>query len=209
MEEERFGFLQTTLKADSSTLNSESDPHKTNTPPTIPSAVALSWICSTTRTMLSTDVSGNVLFSSVTRKLDSSARPKRPSSGERQEQERHEREQREVGDHRREVGSAVVEELGEQFAHAHSFDAVLASRRGDRRKSPFRADRHLLAGAGCGALRRRRKVPLSTLPAERAEGFAAAAKLLWEQAEASPHRRRGELTQLEATRRQRLHRPRG
>ncbi len=78
-KKERFGFPYTTLKADSSTLNSESDPHRTNTAPTIPSAVALSWICSTTRTMLSTDVSGNVLFSSVTRKLDSSARPKRPS----------------------------------------------------------------------------------------------------------------------------------
>jgi predicted regulator of Ras-like GTPase activity (Roadblock/LC7/MglB family) len=42
------------------------------------------------------------------------------------------------------------------------------------------------------------KVLASTLPAERAEGFAAAAKLLWEQAEVVRDDHAAKLTQLEA-----------
>ena len=42
------------------------------------------------------------------------------------------------------------------------------------------------------------KVLASTLPAERAEGFAAAAKLLWEQAEVVRDQDAAKLTQLEA-----------
>src|SRR6266511_2645904 len=68
------------LKADSRTLKSESEVQPRKRPPTIPSVAALLWIERTTLRMLSTELVGTALFSSVTRKLDSSARPAKPSS---------------------------------------------------------------------------------------------------------------------------------
>src|SRR4029079_12367754 len=67
------------LNADSSTLKSESDVHPTKTAPITPSVAALSWIERTTLRIPSTELDGNALFSSVTRKLDSSARPPSPT----------------------------------------------------------------------------------------------------------------------------------
>src|ERR1041384_6041976 len=68
------------LNADSSTLNSESDDQRRKAPPTIPSVAALSCTLRTSETMSPTGASGSACFSSVTRKLDSSARPAKPSS---------------------------------------------------------------------------------------------------------------------------------
>ena len=49
---------------------------------------------------------------------------------EREEDERHEREQREVGDHRREVGAAIGEELPDELAaaDAHSESSRIGTR---------------------------------------------------------------------------------
>jgi hypothetical protein len=68
------------LKADSSTLKSESDVQSRNTPPIRPSVGALSRISLTTRTICEIDAEGRTFLSSVTRYVDSSARPKRPRS---------------------------------------------------------------------------------------------------------------------------------
>jgi len=68
------------LHADSSTLNSDSDDQSSVAPPTIPSAVALSWICWTRLRIRSTEVPGNTFASSRTKKLDWSACPATPSS---------------------------------------------------------------------------------------------------------------------------------
>ena len=64
---ERFGFPYTMLNADSSTLNSESEVQPRKRAPITPSVAALSCTERTTRTMLSTELVGNALFSSVTR----------------------------------------------------------------------------------------------------------------------------------------------
>src|SRR5262245_40061568 len=66
------------LNADSSTLNSESEVQPTKTAPITPSVAALSCTERTTLTMPSTELCGKALFSSWTRKLDSSARPAKP-----------------------------------------------------------------------------------------------------------------------------------
>jgi hypothetical protein len=68
------------LNADSSTLNSDNDVHRTVAAPIIPIAVALRWIERTARRMLSSEAPGRIRFSSVTKKLPSSAWPARPSS---------------------------------------------------------------------------------------------------------------------------------
>jgi len=75
---------------------------------------------------------------------------------------------------------------------------VLASRRGDRRKSPLRADRHLVAGARCSALRRGRERARFDAACRASRGFAVAARLLWEQAEVVRGDDEAKLTQLEA-----------
>ena len=150
--------------------------------------------------MLSTDVSRERLV----QLRDEEARLVGPAEeaeqGEREEQQRHEREQREVGDHRREVGSAVGEELGEQFAHAQLFAAAVSfSRDGERPESPRRADRDLLAGAGCSPLRRRReRCSASTLPDEARRGIARRAPGSSASRPRSLRRRGAKLTQLEA-----------
>src|SRR5712691_1012217 len=77
---ERFGRPYTMLNADSSTLKSDSAVQSRNAPPTMPSVAALSCTSRTSVTMSPTGASGNACLSSVTRKLDSSARPARPSS---------------------------------------------------------------------------------------------------------------------------------
>src|SRR5882762_7690042 len=68
------------LKADSSTLKRESDVQPMKRPPMIPSAVACVCTERTTFKMPSIELVGNALISSVTRKLDSSARPAKPRS---------------------------------------------------------------------------------------------------------------------------------
>src|SRR5207247_3435206 len=68
------------LNADSSTLKSESELQTRNAAPMIPSVAALSCTLRTSVTMSLTGASGSACLSSVTRKLDSSARPVRPSS---------------------------------------------------------------------------------------------------------------------------------
>src|ERR1051326_3710810 len=68
------------LNADSRTLNSESDVHSSAAPPTSPSAAALSCTAWTRCTICSIGVPGSARLISLTRKLDSSARPRRPSS---------------------------------------------------------------------------------------------------------------------------------
>src|SRR5213075_1202972 len=98
------------LKADSSTLNSESDVHRSAAAPTIPSVVALSCTAWTRLTIWSIGVPGNACLISRTRKLDSSARPASPRS-ESEERQRHERQEREVRDHRSEVRATIGEEL--------------------------------------------------------------------------------------------------
>ena len=67
------------LNADSSTLKSESEVQPTKTAPITPRVAALSCTERTTLRMPSTELCGNALFNSVTRKLDSSARPAKPS----------------------------------------------------------------------------------------------------------------------------------
>src|SRR5712691_11310887 len=67
------------LNADSSTLNSDSEVQTSAAPPTIPSAAALSWTMWTRLTIRSIGVPGSARLISLTRKLDSSARPVSPS----------------------------------------------------------------------------------------------------------------------------------
>src|SRR4051794_2311642 len=70
------------LKALSSTLKNDSDDQSRNAPPTIPSAVAFSWIPRTARRIESSDVFGNVFESWRTKNEPSSAwctRPRRAS----------------------------------------------------------------------------------------------------------------------------------
>src|SRR5215207_5813262 len=67
------------LNAVSSTLNNEIDVQPTKIAPITPRVAALSWIERTTSRMPSTELDGNALLSSVTRKLSSSARPAKPS----------------------------------------------------------------------------------------------------------------------------------
>src|SRR6186713_834065 len=67
------------LNADSSTLKSEREVQPTNRAPITPIVAALSCTERTTLRIPSTELDGNALFSSVTRKLDSSARPAKPS----------------------------------------------------------------------------------------------------------------------------------
>ena len=61
------------LKALSSTLKSDSDDQSRNAPPTIPSVAAFAWIAPTERRIESTDVLGNVRWSSRTKNDDGSA----------------------------------------------------------------------------------------------------------------------------------------
>ena len=68
------------LKADSSTLKSESAVQTRNRPPRIPSAVAFSRTVRTSRTMSSIGVSGSACLISRTRKLDSLGCPVKASS---------------------------------------------------------------------------------------------------------------------------------
>src|SRR3954447_6969410 len=68
------------LNADSSALNSDSDDQSRNSPPTIPSVAAFAWIARTTFRIVASELDGNALFSSRTKKSDASARPARPSS---------------------------------------------------------------------------------------------------------------------------------
>src|SRR5215213_91460 len=68
------------LKADSSTLKSESDVHSSAAPPTRPSAAALSCTVCTRLTIWSMGVPGSVFLISLTRNELSSARPVSPSS---------------------------------------------------------------------------------------------------------------------------------
>jgi hypothetical protein len=68
------------LNADSSTLKSDKDVHRSAAPPTMPSVAALSCTACTSLTIWSIGVPGSARLISLTRKLDSSARPARPSS---------------------------------------------------------------------------------------------------------------------------------
>src|SRR3954451_15019020 len=68
------------LKALSSTLKNDSDDQSRNAPPTIPSAVAFSWIPRTARRIESSDVFGNVFESWRTKNDPSSAWCTRPRS---------------------------------------------------------------------------------------------------------------------------------
>ena len=83
----------------------------------MPSAVAFSWIARTAFRIESTDVLGNVFWSSRTKNECGVRLVHEAEQREREEQQRHEREQREVGDHRGEVRSAVGEELRSDRAH--------------------------------------------------------------------------------------------
>jgi hypothetical protein len=68
------------LKADSSTLKSESEVQISAARPMMPSAAALSCTVWTSETIRSIGVPGSVCLISLTRKDDSSARPVSPSS---------------------------------------------------------------------------------------------------------------------------------
>ena len=68
------------LNALSSTLKSESDDQSRNAAPTMPSAVALSWIACTALSTESSDVLGNVRCSSRTKNDPESAWSAVPSS---------------------------------------------------------------------------------------------------------------------------------
>ena len=71
--------------------------------------------------MLLSELPGKARESSRTRKSEASARWAKPEEREGDEDERDERQEREVGDHGRQVGPAIAEELREQipFAQAH------------------------------------------------------------------------------------------
>ncbi len=68
------------LKADSSTLKSDSELQARKMPPMIPSSVEWFWIRVTVLTISSMDTLGNALDSSRTTKLCSFGRPEMPSS---------------------------------------------------------------------------------------------------------------------------------
>jgi hypothetical protein len=76
----RLGRPYTMLNADSSELNSDSDDHRSVTPPMIPSAAALSCTRWTSVRMLVTELPGKALLSSFTKKSDASARCASPRS---------------------------------------------------------------------------------------------------------------------------------
>ena len=126
----------------------------------MPSAVELLWISSTRATMLETELPGKICLSSV----DEVARLVGPAGEaeqrEREEEQRHEREQREVGDHRREVGAAVGEELRQQEVIARSMHCVSVDADGCG-AGTRRPDRDLVAdrGAPSSSTRGHRRSP--------------------------------------------------
>ena len=68
------------LKADSSTLKSDSELQARKMPPMIPSSVEWFWIRVTVLTISSMDTLGNAFDSSLTTKLCSLGRPEMPSA---------------------------------------------------------------------------------------------------------------------------------
>ena len=77
----------------------------------IPSVAALSWTRWTSERMLSSELPGKARAQLLDEEVRRVRAVGEAEEREREEDERHEREEREVGDHRREMGAAVGEEL--------------------------------------------------------------------------------------------------
>ena len=134
------------LNALSSTLKSESDDQSRNAPPTIPSAAALCLDRSHRVRIESSEVLGNVRWSSRTKNESGVGVVRGPSRASERKSERHEREQREVRDHRREVRAAVGEELPQDRSHGRQYAQRHGCRSGSRRSHRDLARRSLQVG---------------------------------------------------------------
>src|SRR4026208_642480 len=134
------------LNADSSTLKSESEVQPTNRAPITPSVAALSCTERTTLRMPSTELDGNALFSSVTRKLDSSARPAKPSRARARKRSGTKESSAKYAI----IAARCVPRSAKNFEKVSRICTVLASGADGRRASAHRSDRDLVADRGGG-----------------------------------------------------------